>query len=64
MCGEYKLTDTKMTILLSSLVLTALIISSLYFVDLKIYLDMKSNRLRVREYKISRSNFHDLPKAI
>ena len=54
----------KMTILLSYIVLTALIISSLYFVGLIIYLDLKNNRVMVRQYKIGRSKFPDLPKTI
>ena len=64
-CMENRNTLTqKMTILLSYIVLAALIISSLYFVGLIIYLDLKNNRVRVRHYKIGRSNFPDLPKTI
>lgn len=64
MYGKYKHTNTKMTILFSYIVLAALIISSLYFVGLIIFLDLKNNRVRVRKYKIGRSNFSDLPKTI
>ncbi len=46
MYGKYKLTCTKMTTLLSYIVLRALIMYSLYSVGLMIYLDLKNNRVR------------------